>query len=30
MKILGIDSLEKRKIMIDLKVVAKTWTGRID
>jgi hypothetical protein len=29
LKILGIDSLEKR-IMTDLKVVAKTWTGRID
>ncbi len=30
LKILGIDSLEKRRIMMDLKVVAKTWTGRID
>ncbi len=30
LKILGIDSLEKRRIMSDLKVVAKTWTGRID
>jgi hypothetical protein len=29
-KILGIETLERRRIMADLKLVARSWTGQID